>query len=145
MRRSDVDMTIYISAIAVAVGVFLPLTRLPFYGIVSYNRIAEVESLLVMVFAISAPSLLLLKKKQYLLYPPLAIWLTLLYPTILGRLTAKKGGNFFDRIGMHASSTLDDFKTDLLLNVSDFRWGGLILLLGLLAFTAGCVLRTTKR
>ncbi len=39
---------------------------------------------------------------------------------------------------------MQDFAADLFLNVAEFSWGGFVLLVGLLAFTVTCILRSFK-
>tara|TARA_E500000331_G_scaffold354538_1_gene407745 strand:+ start:482 stop:703 length:222 start_codon:yes stop_codon:yes gene_type:complete len=58
MSNKHIEIGIYISATLLAVGVFLPLTSLPVIGDVSYNRVAEVESYIVVAAALSATVLI---------------------------------------------------------------------------------------
>ena len=51
MSNKHIEIGIYISTTLLAVGVFLPLTSLPVIGDVSYNRVAEVESYIVVATA----------------------------------------------------------------------------------------------
>jgi hypothetical protein len=66
----------------VAVGVFLPLASLPVVGDISYNRVADVESYIVIAFALSAPVLVFLAKHTLTIGSALGIWITLLFPAL---------------------------------------------------------------
>ncbi len=145
MNKTNLESAIYLSAVALAIGVFLPLTRLPIYGDVSYYRVAQIEALLVVLFAVTAPVLLYLKKKPLLLLPPIAVWLTLLFPAIKSWLTPKGKSGFFGQLGDSASAAMQDFASDLFLNIADFKWGGVLFVLGLLGFSASCTLRWMKK
>ncbi len=143
MNKKNLEVAIYVSAFMLAVGVFLPLTRLPIYGEVSYNRIASIESYLIVIFSLSAPALLFFNKLKLIKYPPMAVWLVLLLPAIKSLFQSKKS-SVFGELGDKASAAMQDFAADLFLNISDFSWGGLIFILGLLGFTASCVMRSMK-
>lgn len=145
MNKTNLESAIYLSAVALALGVFLPLTRLPIYGDVSYYRVAQFEALLVVLFAIAAPLLVYLKKKALLLLPPIAVWLTLLFPALKSLLTPEGKSGFFGQLGDSASAVMQDFAADLFLNIADFKWGGLIFIVGLLGLTASCTLRWLKK
>ncbi len=49
MTKTNIEAAVYASALIVTMGVFLPLTNLSFYGGVSYNKIASIESYLVIL------------------------------------------------------------------------------------------------
>ena len=57
MTKKNLELAVYTSAILLAIGVFLPITKLPIYGEVSYNKISSFESYLVILFALSGPAL----------------------------------------------------------------------------------------
>jgi hypothetical protein len=145
MKKNNLDSAIYVSAVAVALGVFLPLTRLPIYGDVTYYRVAQIEALLVVLFALAAPALLYMRKNKRLWLAPAAIWLTLLFPAIKSLLTPKGKSGMFGQLGESASSAMGNFAADLFMNIADFSWGGVIFIVGLLAFTASCSLASMKR
>ena len=84
MDNKKLELGVYISAVLLAAGVFLPLTELPVYGNVTYNKIAPVESYLVILFAVVGVTLLFLGRNKELKFTPLGIWLTLLFPAIKG-------------------------------------------------------------
>jgi len=144
VSKKKIEFIIYISAILLAVGVFLPLTTLPIYGDVTYNRISEVESYLVILFAVSAPVFLITGKYKLIKLSPVAVWITLLFPAIKELFKSSDSG-FFGKLSDRATSAMSDFATDLFLNIADFSWGGYIFLLGLLVFTASCMLRPLKK
>jgi len=144
MKKKKIDLVIYTSALLLAVGVFLPLTKLPIYGNVTYNRIATIESYLVILFAISAPVFLIIGKHRFVKLSAIGVWVTLLFPVIKGLFqTSDKG--FFGKVGDAASSAISDFAANIFLNIAHFKWGGIIFLLGLLVFTLSCLLRPLKK
>lgn len=142
-NNRSLESKIYISAILLAVGVFLPLTRLPLYGDVSYHDIAEVESYMVIFFAISAPLLLSSRKYRSVIFAPIGAWVTLLFPAIKNRLEPKDN-SLLGKFGESASSTMNDFAADIFQNIADFSWGGFVFLLGLVLFTLSCLFRALK-
>jgi hypothetical protein len=114
-----------------AIGVFLPLTELPAYGAVSYNKISPIESYLVVLFALSGPVFIFLNKTNFLKFSPIGAWLVLLFPAIK---SLSKSGD----------SSLLDFAGNLFLNIFEFGWGGFIFLLGLIVFSISSVIRSVQ-
>ncbi|MCP4494781.1 MAG: hypothetical protein GY820_46880 [Gammaproteobacteria bacterium] len=147
MRKQKVktiESVIYISALLLAVGVFLPLTKLPIYGEVTLHRVAEIESYLVIAFAISAPLFLIAGQPKLIKLAVIGVWVTLLFPALKGLFESGDGG-FLGKLGDKASSAMNDFAADLFLNIADFHWGGIIFLSGLVLFTASCLFRPLKK
>jgi hypothetical protein len=144
-KKNNLESAVYVSAVAVAMGVFLPLTHLPIYGDVTYYRIAHLEALLVVLFALAAPAMLYVKKNKLLWLAPAAICLTLLFPAIKGLLSPKGKGGVFGQLGDSASSAMGEFATNIFMNIADFSWGGVIFILGLLALSVSCSLRSRMR
>ncbi|MGY8814206.1 MAG: hypothetical protein ACKVHQ_05760, partial [Gammaproteobacteria bacterium] len=66
----------------VAVGVFLPLASIPIYGDITYNRIASLESYIVILLSVVVVVFILIGKTRMSIFPVAGIWLTLLYPAI---------------------------------------------------------------
>ncbi len=143
-KQNTTDILIYISSVLLAIGVFLPLTTLPLYGEVSYHRVSELESYLVIAFAISAPVFLFITQSKFLRLSVAGVWITLLFPAIKSLFKSSDGG-MLSKIGDSASSAMSDFAADLFLNIADFHWGGMIFLLGLLIFTISCLLRSFNK
>ena len=143
MSKKKLELAVYISAVMLVVGVFLPLTKLPIYGDVSYHRVAAIESYMVITFALTAPILLFTKNIKLIGILPVGIWLALLLPAIKSLFQSKDSG-FFGEVGDKASSVMTEFSADLFLNIAEFSWGGVIFILGLLGFTASCVMRSMK-
>lgn len=143
MTNRQLEIAIYVSAILLAVGVFLPLTKLPVYGEVSYHRIASTESYLVVLFALTAPALLLLNKSRFLVGSVVGVWLVLLFPAIKSLFKSRDTG-FVAQMGEKASSVMTEFAGNMFLNIAEFHWGGLVFLIGLIVFTVSCVLRSFK-
>jgi len=82
MNRNTLQVAIYLSALGLSVGMFLPLTSFPVYGEVSYNRIAPIEAVLVVVLALAAPALILAGLGRASIVSPVGVWLVLLFPAI---------------------------------------------------------------
>ncbi|MBU0689718.1 MAG: hypothetical protein KJ850_00975 [Gammaproteobacteria bacterium] len=143
--KFDLSMAVYISALMLALGVFLPLTNIPIYGDVSYHRIAKIEAYLVVVFALAAPVMLFLNQTKRLFFAPLGIWIVLLFPALKSALTPKGSKGMFSGITDGASSVMGEFAARLFLNIANFEWGGLIFIAGLLVFTVACVLKALKK
>lgn len=143
--KFDLSMAVYVSAVMLALGVFLPLTNIPIYGDVSYHRIAKIEAYLVMVFALAAPVMLFLKQTKRLFFAPVGVWVVLLFPAIKSALTPQGSKGMFSGITDGASSVMGEFAARLFLNIANFEWGGLIFITGLLVFTVACVLKALKK
>jgi len=65
MNNKNLEIAVYIYTIMVAGGVFLPLASLSVVGDISYNRVADVESYLVIAFALSTPVLVFMGQQKY--------------------------------------------------------------------------------
>ncbi|MBT4161706.1 MAG: hypothetical protein HOC70_14290 [Gammaproteobacteria bacterium] len=143
MGPKIIDIAIYATAALLAVSVFLPITSLPVIGDVSYNRVADIESYLVILFCVSAPILLFLDKAKFVVASAAGVWLTLLFPAIRDLFKSDDGG-FLSKAVDKASGAMQDFAADLFLNIADFSWGGYVFLIALLGFTAACIIRAFK-
>ncbi|GAA5214782.1 hypothetical protein ACFSJ3_05680 [Corallincola platygyrae] len=147
MDSKKLELVVYISAVLLAIGVFLPLTELPVYGEVSYNKIASVESYFVILFAVLGPALLVLNKKRLLILAPIGVWLTLLFPALKG-MFKDEDDSFLSTVTDKASSVMQEYAGDLILdlfsNLMNFSWGGFIFLLALLTFTLSAIIKTLK-
>ncbi|NNE38844.1 MAG: hypothetical protein HKN08_11110 [Gammaproteobacteria bacterium] len=145
MKQNTLNGAIYLSAILLIVGVFLPLASLPIYGNITYNRIAEIESYLVILFTLSAPILLFLGKPKSVILSPISVWAVLLFPALKNIFNAEEERGFFAELGDKAASVMQDFAAELFLNITDFNWGGYVFLLGLIVFTISCLIRCIKK
>lgn len=134
MTRHRLQLAIYLSALGLAVSVFLPLTSFPVYGEVSYYRIARVEAWLVVTFALAAPAVILAGRERLCLVCPLAVWIVLLFPALEDAMRARNN-NALQHLGDGVTSAMADFSADLFLNIAEFNWGGFAFLLALLVFT----------
>jgi CBS-domain-containing membrane protein len=142
--KNQLQLTIYVSALLLAMGVFLPLTSLPVAGDVSYYRIARVESWLVVVFALLAPALILGGKTRWAVLAPVGVWAVLLFPAI--RSTFESANDTaLSRLGNQVTSAMVDFSADLFLNIADFEWGGLVFILALFFFTLSGIIYRFKQ
>jgi len=143
MNAKNLGIGVYVTAVLLAISVFLPLTSLPLIGDVSYNRVADIESYIVIAFCASAAGLLIIGQAKFTFVSAIGVWVTLLFPAIQGAFRSEDSG-FLSKVTDKASSALSEFAADLFLNVTDFSWGGYIFLLALLGFTVTCVLRSFK-
>jgi hypothetical protein len=143
MTQKNLELAVYISAVMLAIGVFLPITELPAYGEVSYNRISSIESYLVVLFALSGPAFIFLDKIKLLKFSPLGAWLVLLFPAIKS-LFKSGDSSFIGEAVSEASSVMQDFAGNLFLNIFDFSWGGFVFLIGLIVFSISSVIRSVK-
>jgi len=143
MTKKNLELAVYISAVMLAIGAFLPLTELPVYGGVSYNKISSIESYLVVLLALSGPTFIFLDKVKLLKFPPIGAWLVLLFPAIKS-LFKSGDSSFFAETVSKASSVMQDFAGNLFLNIFDFSWGGFIFLIGLIVFSISSVIRSVK-
>ncbi len=108
----------YLSSVAVAVGVFLPLTSVPAYGGVSYNDIAEVESYLVIAAALSLPALILMGWKRLSVFSAASVWIVLLLPAIKQYAASTGRNGFMDQVLQKVSGPLQDISSDLFINIT---------------------------
>lgn len=139
--KNQLQLTIYVSALLLATGVFLPLTSLPVVGEVSYYRIARIESWLVVAFALSAPALILGGKAKWAVLAPIGVWGVLLFPAIRSYFESTNQ-TALGKLGDQVTSAMVDFSADLFLNIAEFEWGGFIFILALFFFTlAGVIYR----
>ena len=143
MKARQLDFAVYVTAVILAVSLFLPMTSLPVIGEVSYNRVADIESYLVIAFCVAAVGLLLAGKSRFVAGSAIGVWVTLLFPAIRNALRTEDDG-LLARAAKQASGKLQEFAGDLFMNVLDFSWGGYVFLVALLGFTIACVLRTFK-
>lgn len=143
MTKKHLELAVYISAAMLAIGVFLPLTALPVYGEVSYNKISSIESYLVVLLALSGPTLIFLDKITLLKFPPIGVWLVLLFPAIKS-LFKSGDSSFYGEAVSKASSVMQEFAGNLFLNIFDFGWGGFVFLIGLIVFSISSVIRSVK-
>lgn len=135
MNKKNLEIAVYVSAIMVAVGVFLPLASLPVVGDISYNRVADIESYIVIAFALSAPVLVFLAKHKLAICSAVGVWLTLLFPALKNLGQSEEKSSAFGNMMKKAASPVQDFAADLFMNITDFSWGGFVFLIGLLVLT----------
>jgi len=138
MTRHQLQLLIYLSALALAAGVFLPLTSFPVYGEVSYYRVAKVEAWLVVILALSGPAMMLTGRKRLSILGCIGVWLVLLYPALRDLLNERNRGAI-RRLGDGMTQAMADFSADLFLNITEFEWGGLLLIVALLVFSASSI------
>lgn len=141
--NNKIDLAVYVTALALAVSVFLPLTHIPIVGDVSYHRVAEVEAYIVVFFCVSSIGLLVAGMPKLTVLAPIGVWITLFFPAIRNAMDTDDGGLFAD-VTDRATGIMQEFAADLFLNVAEFGWGGYVYLIALITFTAACSLRLIK-
>ena len=132
MSRRKLQVLVFLTSLLVVAGVFLPLASIPVYGDITYNRIASVESYLVILMGIFVMVLLILGKTRTLILPVIGIWIILLYPAIKAQLQKRQDAGMFDKMISMATDPLQDFAENLILNITEFNWGGYMFLASLL-------------
>lgn len=133
MTTKQLDLTIYLAAAALAISVFLPLTRLPVIGEVSYYTIASLESYLIVACSIAAGALIIGGSPRLTILSAVGTWIILLFPAIEQLL--KQDSSLLSSVRDRASSAATEFAADLFMNVAEFSWGGLLFLISLMVFS----------
>lgn len=123
-----------VAALGVAVGVFLPLASYPVYGDLSYHRVNQFGAWLVLAFALAALPLFFVFKRRLVFLSPLAVWCTLLYPTIKEKLTEKEQG-VLGKALQSVTDPLNELATDLVWDITEFGPGGYV-------FAGSCIVLT---
>ncbi len=140
MTKKFLQILIYLSCILIVVGVFLPLASIPVYGDITYNRIASLESYIVIVCAVFAPLLVLIGKQKMTVISAVAIWFVLLFPAIKKIFQGSEERSLLGDLVSSATDPLKDFAADLMLNITEFSWGGYVFLGGLVILTISSIL-----
>ncbi len=143
MQNPILTLIIILSASAIAVGVFLPLTELPVYGEVNYNSIAEIESYIVILCALSAPVFIFMGMKRLSIFSAVGVWATLLFPTI-EHMWHKEQGTMVEKMMAEATGPMAEFAVDFFVNITEFSWGGYVFLVACVIFTLSCLKITFK-
>ena len=136
--KHRLQLVIYLSSLLLAAGLFLPLTSFPVYGEVSYYRIAQIESWLIIGFALGTPALILAGKEKWGILTVFCVWGVLLYPKAR-EIHEASSRTVLRRLGNELSSAMVEFSADFFLNIARFHWGGLMLVFALLAFTLSSI------
>jgi len=144
MTRKFLQNLIYLSCVLIVIGVFLPLASFPIFGDISYNRIASLESYIVIACAVCAPLLVMIGKLRMTVISAVTIWLTLLFPTIKKIFQGSEKRGLLGDLVSSATDPLRDFAADLILNVTDFSWGGYVFLGGIVILTISSILSIFK-
>jgi hypothetical protein len=143
LGKNKLQLLIYLSAILLSAGVFLPLASFPVYGEANYYRIAEIEAWLVIVFALTGPALILGGREKFTILSPIAVWTVLLYPALRSYFESTND-TVLKQLGNQLSSAMVDFASNLFLNIGDFHWGGYFFLTALIVFSFSNVIYRIK-
>ncbi|MGK0298433.1 MAG: hypothetical protein ACI9XC_002055 [Gammaproteobacteria bacterium] len=128
----------------VAAGVFLPLASIPIYGDITYNRIASLESYIVIFLAIIVVMLIFMSKSKMSIFPVAGIWLTLLFPAIKSVLKQQEDKGIFSKFASKVTDPLKDFAVNFITNITEFSWGGYVFMVGLFILTLSSILLVIK-
>jgi hypothetical protein len=126
-------LILHISTVTIVAGVFLPLAEVPVNDEVTYNEIAVTQSYFIVAFALAGSLILLFWRRERVWLAALGIWLTLLLPAIKERLWPERRGTVeaaFDTV----TGPFQNLATDFYMHLTDLRYGGVILVLGCVAF-----------
>ena len=134
MKKATFQLGIYVSGLLVAAGVFLPLTSIPVYGVVSYLDVATTESYLIVACALTAPWLATQRRPTRAIIPVSGIWLILAYPALQERFFPPDI-SLLDRVAVSIEAAFQQVAADLFFELNDLRWGGLLLLASLIALS----------
>ena len=143
MTNKLVDLSVYLSGIILAASVFFPLTRLPIVGEVSYHRIADVEAYLVVLLSLTATAFVLMGKARLTIVSAIGVWLTFLFPVIEDAVRRGDSG-LLSQVTDGATRVMRDFAADIFLNVTEFSWGGYVLVVALAVFSVACSVKTIR-
>lgn len=146
--ETQLKTTLYFATAMIAVGVFLPLAQVPVYGEVSYYRVTETGSCLVVGFAFLGASMLLVNWPSWVWLAAIGIWTTLLFPVIEDavvpdRRTLPEAA--LDAALNTVTSPLRDLVTDMIIHLTDLSWGSLVLLPGCVLFSVASVLLIRRK
>ncbi len=146
MSRQTTDVGFHVSAILLAIGVFLPLTTLRVIGDVSYEDVADVEAYMI-IGVVIAGVVLALTKPRLTGLAAVGVWVVLMWPAIEDLFRSNDSG-IFSGLEDSARRIMHDFAADLLpdlvSNIADFHWGGFVFLLSLLGFTFFGIAKSIK-
>lgn len=146
MDRGRIELWLNVSALLLAVGVFLPLTKLIIVGEVSYHDVAELEAYLIIGLAIAGQVLSRLYPRLAV-FAPLGCWVVLFYPAIEQAMKSDSGG-LLSQARDRAQGAMQEFAADLLpdliSNIADFHWGGFVFLASLISFTLLGLMRSIR-
>ena len=140
-KKRHSETAIYLTAIGIVVGVFLPLATVPLYGDVSYFRAVPVESCILIACALSGPFFLIKRKPKLLIGSAVSIWLTVYFPELKSKFSNRTG---LERALDTVSTELSDLASDAFWQVADLQWGGYLLLGSLIAFSVSCLTRAAR-
>jgi hypothetical protein len=131
---------LYLSAIATAGGVFLPLISMPVYGEVTYFNVARDESWFIIGFALAAPAFMIVGPRVFPLICALGVWATLLSPMLRDELQSRKKTTLLQDIENKFNEKIRGEAIDIFQQFTDLEWGGYALLAACAIFTV-CSLR----
>ena len=136
MKNRWIENGVYAGAFLLAVGVFLPLTRMAVVGNVTYHQIAELEAYLVIAFAGAGILLSFLKLKKLVPLAVLGIWVALFLP-LIQQLISSQDKTLLGQLSHQANAAMNEFAMQMLWSLDAYQWGGFVFLAGLALFT-GC-------
>ncbi len=133
------DLMVFVGAIAVMFGSMVPLIDLGVAGTVSYQDVGGTKFYLLLLAAASGIATLFVAKRNLTIFSAIGVWVIILWPMVQGMFESNDSGAF-GKLAKTATDPIKNVASDLLFRVSDFSWGGYLLLIGLLVFTVGAVM-----
>lgn len=135
MTKRWLENGLYAGAFLLAVGVFLPFTRMAVIGNVSYHQMAEFEAYLVIACAAAGIVLSFVKLSKLVPFTVLGVWVAIFLPW-LQQLINAQDKSLLGQLSYQANAAMNDFAKSILWNIDAYQWGGFVFLTGLALFTA---------
>lgn len=140
MSKRTLDLLIYCAAATMAISVFQPLAELPVIGEISYYTIAEIEALIVVGMAVTIPFLIIAGREKLCLVPAVTVWVTLFWPALENQFKPEETNLLNQALGQ-SQRIMQEFAVDLFGNLTEFSWGGLLMLTALVVLTLASLTR----
>jgi len=140
MSHRTINLLMYLAAASLAVSMFLPLAELPVLGRISYYGIAEVETYVIIAMTMIVPFLIIAGRERLCLIPAIAIWGTLLWPALENEFRPAETNLLNQALGQ-SQRIMQEFAVDLFRHLTEFSWGGLLMLAALVVLTLTALVR----
>lgn len=143
MTKTGVEIGIYLGAVTLAIGIFLPLAELEIVGVVNYYQVSPALAGVVLACVIVSTALMLMDRDRLILICLGGVWASFLYPLVQAQLQGPLPESR-QTISEPAAEVLPQFAAEMFLRIGEFAWGGYVLLAGLACFTVSS-LRLLRR
>jgi hypothetical protein len=129
-KRAGWAVPALLGGAGLVVGAFAPAVVVDYWGPVSLNDVAQVQSLLVVGAGAVAAAAALLRRPRWVRPAALVAWIGVLLPLIRNALAPEPG--FLERLGNEISGPVSDELGHVALQLTAISWGGAVLIGGLL-------------